>query len=210
MTASGFTEGRSCMADLVACYSELTALVEKGRATDVIYLDLYGAFGTVLYNIVVFKVERRGFDRWTAWWIRHWLDGYIQRVAVDGSMSGWRPETSGVTQRSVLGPVLFNILLNNVVGNMDSVIECSLNKLADDTKLSGAVDTLEGRDAFQWDLNRLETSACANLMKFTRAKCKVCTWAGPVSNMGKDWVMSGLRAALRRRTWGCWFMRSSI
>jgi len=68
-----------------------------------------------------------------------------------------------------LGPALFNIF----VGNMDRGIECTLINFADNTKLCGAVNMLEARDAFQKDLDRLERWACANLRKVNKPMCKV-------------------------------------
>ena len=68
-----------------------------------------------------------------------------------------------------MGLVLFNISSIDT----DSGTESTLSNFANDTKLSNAVNTLEGREAIQRDLDRLEKLTHVNLMSFNKAKCKV-------------------------------------
>ncbi|PKU49224.1 mucin-5ahypothetical protein [Limosa lapponica baueri] len=87
------------------------------------------------------KLAAHGLDGSTLHCVKNWLEGWAQRVGVNGIKSSWRLVRSGVPQGSVSRTVLFNTFIND----LDERIKCALSKFADNTKVEMLIFLRVGR-----------------------------------------------------------------
>ncbi|KAK4831183.1 hypothetical protein QYF61_015915 [Mycteria americana] len=124
---------------------------------------------TVSHNILIDKLTKYRLDKWTARWIENGLNSQVQRVVINCKKSSWKQVTSGMLQKSILGPTLFSFFMND----LDDGTECTFNKFTNNTKLGGLADRPDWCAVIKMNHDRLERLDESNLVKFKRGKCKV-------------------------------------
>ena len=159
----GFRAGRSCLSQLLEHFETVTQTLEDGDNVDVIYLDFSKAFDKVDFLVTLRKLKYLGITGNVGKWIYSFITGRTQTVIVSGIKSDVSEVKSGVPQGSVLGPLLFLILL----GDIDkSVASAFVSSFADDTRVGRRIKTPADVQALQEDLNTIYRWSSKNNMNF--------------------------------------------
>ena len=106
--------------------------LDKGEKIGVILMDLSKAFDTINHSLLLAKLDAYGFSRTSLKRMQNYLCNRQQRISINGSFSDWTEVITGVPQGSILGPLLFNIFLNDI---FMFISKCSLCNYADDNTL---------------------------------------------------------------------------
>ena len=163
----GFRKFRSCLSQLLDHYDLLIEILQSNKNADVVYLDFSKAFDVVDHHILLRKLKGLGISGLLGKWIYQFLTNRTQYVTVEGQSSSEAPVLSGVPQGSVLGPVLFLIMISDIdVNIVDSIIKT----FADDTKVTQQICSMEDGNLLQESLEKIYEWARKNNMQFNSTK----------------------------------------
>tara|TARA_B110000196_G_scaffold300609_1_gene294106 strand:- start:3 stop:1169 length:1167 start_codon:yes stop_codon:yes gene_type:complete len=146
--------------------------MDSSEVSFLVLLDYSKAFDTVNHKLLLTKLVSMGFSDMSLNWFDSYLSNRFQRVKSNGTVSDWCHIENGVPQGSILGPLLFTILVADFGKCLKSM---SFHQYADDLqcyfscKLDNVVNTVH---KINEDMQNISEYSLANGLRLNYDKCK--------------------------------------
>ncbi len=132
---SAFRTGYSCQSLLLKMTEDWRECLDSHKCIGALMIDLSKAFYTINHEKLLSKLKQYGFSESAICLMTSYLKERKQRVKIGSNVSDWKDITNGIPQGSVLGPLIFNIFMNDV---FYAIHDCQLYNYADDNTMSHA------------------------------------------------------------------------
>ena len=164
-----------CNTALLKITDDILDNIDDSELTLLILLDFSKAFDTINHRLLLEKLSILGFSNNAQNWVNSYLTGRFQKVVANNDCSPFVSIKNGVPQGSILGPLLFNILVSNV---RQFVEFSSSHGYADDIQLKINTKVDDVNVAIQKvnkDLESISTYCRNNALKINESKCYFIT-----------------------------------
>lgn len=169
----GFLKGRSTTSNLILCSDYLSEHMSKPSQVDVVYTDYSKCFDSIDHLLLLRKLQCVGIRGNLYRWFTSYVQNRYQTVVLNGYTSRSLHIPSGVPQGSLLGPLLFNIYVNDIAKCLKS---SKILIYADDMKILFPINSIEDAQQLQDDLIRLEHYCFNNKLNLNVSKCYICSY----------------------------------
>ena len=167
----GYKKDYSCQHSLLRLIEKWKTCLDNKGIIGTVLIDLSKAFDLIDHNLLIAKLSAYGFDILSLNFLASYLCGRKQRIKLNGIFSVWEDILSGVPQGSILGPILFNIFINDLFLFIES---CDVCNYVDDNTLSALKDNYdEVKKELDIDLRNVKNWFTDNCMIMNEGKCHV-------------------------------------
>ena len=147
-----FLRGRSTVSQLLNQCEIVLRYLETGNCADTIYLDFAKAFDKVDHTLLCKKLKEKRIGGKVGNWLHSFLTNRTLQVSANGALSKPAPVLSGVPQGTVLGPILFLIMISDIDKNLNHTF---MSLFADDSRVTRKITTDDDCHLLQKELDEV-------------------------------------------------------